>query len=333
MKKKVSIKDIAAHVGVSTALVSYVLNNKKEGRIGKEVTAKIKQAAIDLNYQPNQIARSLKAQKTLTIGLIVADIANPYSSQIARIIEDEAQNHGYTVIFGSSDESAEKTRDLIMLLMNRQVDGFIIAFPEHCEEQVNYLKRVGVPFVMIDRYFPEITANCVTIDNYRAATKAVQHLIDNGRKRIGVVSYSTALHHLKERQRGAVELMNDPLLVGEVRIDHVTEDVSATVNSFLSQPEPADAIFFTTNLLTISGLKSLNERKVRIPDEVAVVGFDETDAFDLFYSPVTYVRQPMTELGRETVKLLLNAIENPDSAESVILDTELIIRQSSVISK
>ncbi len=91
MKKKVSIKDIAAHVGVSTALVSYVLNNKKEGRISKEVTAKIKQAAIDLNYQPNQIARSLKAQKTLTIGLIVADIANPYSSQIARIIEDEAQ--------------------------------------------------------------------------------------------------------------------------------------------------------------------------------------------------------------------------------------------------
>lgn len=333
MKKKVSIKDIAAHVGVSTALVSYVLNNKKEGRIGKEVTAKIKQAAIDLNYQPNQIARSLKAQKTLTIGLIVADIANPYSSQIARIIEDEAQNHGYTVIFGSSDESAEKTRDLIMLLMNRQVDGFIIAFPEHCEEQVNYLKRVGVPFVMIDRYFPEIAANCVTIDNYRAAAKAVQHLIDNGRKRIGVVSYATTLHHLNERQRGAVELMNDPSLVGEVRIDHVAEDVSVAVNSFLSQPEPADAIFFTTNLLTISGLKSLNERKVKIPDDVAVVGFDETDAFDLFYSPVTYVKQPMTELGRETVKLLLNAIENPDSAESVILDTELIIRQSSVISK
>ncbi|WP_243345706.1 LacI family DNA-binding transcriptional regulator [Parabacteroides sp. FAFU027] len=333
MKKKVSLKDIAAHVGVSTALVSYVLNNKKEGRISKEVTAKIKQAAIDLNYQPNQIARSLKAQKTLTIGLIVADIANPYSSQIARIIEDEAQRHGYTVIFGSSDESGSKTQDLIMLLMNRQVDGFIIAFPERCEEQVNYLKRVGVPFVMIDRYFPEITANCVTIDNYRAAAKAVQHLIDNGRKRIGVVSYATTLHHLNERQRGAVELMNDPSLVGEVRIDHVAEDVTAAVTRFLSQPEPVDAIFFTTNLLTISGLKSLNERKIRIPDEVAVVGFDETDAFDLFYAPVTYVRQPMTELGSEAVKLLLNAIENPDSYESVILDTELIIRQSSVISR
>jgi Transcriptional regulators len=333
MKKKVSIKDIAAHVGVSTALVSYVLNNKKEGRIGKEVTAKIKQAAIDLNYQPNQIARSLKAQKTLTIGLIVADIANPYSSQIARIIEDEAQENGYSVIFGSSEESATKTQDLIMLLMNRQVDGFVIAFPEHCQEQVQYLKRVGVPFVMIDRFYPEVEANCVAIDNYHAAARAVQHLIDNGRKRIGIITYTTTLHHLNERKRGAMELVNDASLVGEVRIDHVAEDVSASVARFLSQPEPVDAIFFTTNLLTISGLKSLNERKVRIPDEVAVVGFDETDAFDLFYAPVTYVKQPMTELGRESVKLLLNAIENPDSTESVILDTELIIRQSSVISK
>ena len=333
MKKKVSIKDIAAHVGVSTALVSYVLNNKKEGRISKEVTAKIKQAAIDLNYQPNQIARSLKAQKTLTIGLIVADIANPYSSQIARIIEDEAQNNGYSVIFGSSDESASRTQDLIMLLLNRQVDGFIIAFPEYAEEQIQYLKRLGVPFVMIDRYYPEIQANCVAIDNYHAASNAIQHLKENGRKRIGVVSYQTSLCHLNERVKGATDLLTDSTLVGEVRIDHIAEDVSNAVNRFLSEPKPVDAIFFTTNLLTISGLKCLNNLNVKIPDQVAVVGFDETDAFDLFYAPVTYVKQPMTELGREAVKLLLNAIENGDSVESVILDTELIIRQSSVISR
>ncbi len=237
------------------------------------------------------------------------------------------------MIFGSSDESAEKTQDLIMLLMNRQVDGFIIAVPENAEKQVQYLKRVGIPFVMIDRYYPEIAANCVVIDNYRAANQAVQHLIDNGRNRIGVVTYATTLHHLNERRRGAVELMNDPSLVGEVRIDHVAEDVSDAVTRFIAQPEPVDAIFFTTNLLTISGLKNLNAMQVKIPNQVAVVGFDETDAFDLFYAPVTYVKQPMTELGREAVKLLLNAIENTDSAESVILDTELIIRQSSVISK
>ncbi len=333
MKKKVSIKDIAAYVGVSTALVSYVLNNKKEGRISKEVAAKIKKAALDLNYQPNQIARSLKSQKSLTIGLIVADIANPYSSQIARIIEDEAQRNGYSVIFGSSDESAEKTQDLIMLLLNRQVDGFIIALPEHTEEQVHYLKRLGVPFVLIDRYYPAIPTNYVAIDNYEAAGKAIRHLIENGRKRIGVVSYQTSLFHLNERVKGATDLLEDKSLVGEVRIDHIYEDVSNVVNRFLSQPNPVDAIFFTTNLLSVSGLKCINEKGIRIPEQLAIVGFDETDSFDLFYAPVTYVRQPMAELGKASVKLLLNAIENNDAIETINLDAELIIRNSSVISK
>lgn len=333
MKKKVSIKDIAAHVGVSTALVSYVLNNKKEGRISKEVTAKIKKAALDLNYQPNQIARSLKAQKTFTIGLIVADISNPYSSQIARIIEDEAQRNGYSVIFGSSDESAEKTQDLIMLLLNRQVDGFIIAMPENSQEQVQYLKRLGVPFVLIDRYYPEIPTNYVAIDNYEAAGKAIRHLVENGRKHIGIVSYQTSLFHLNERVKGAIDLLEDKSLVGEVRIDHVNEDVSNAVDRFLSQPNPVDAIFFTTNLLSVSGLKCINEKGIKIPEELAIVGFDETDAFDLFYAPVTYVRQPMAELGQTSVKLLLNAIENNEVIETVNLDTELIIRKSSVVSQ
>ena len=333
MKKKTSLKDIAAQVGVSTALVSYVLNNKKEGRIGKEITAKIKQAAIDLNYQPNHIARSLQAQKTMTIGLIVADIANPFSSQMARIIEDEAQKSGYSVIFGSSDEKASKTERLIKLFLNRQVDGFIIAFPENTQTQAQYLKQVGIPFVMIDRYFPEVASNCVSIDNYSAAASAIHHLLENGRKRVGIVTYATALHHLNERKRGAIDLLGENAAVGEVRIDHVTEDVSEAIDDFLSLPEPVDAIFFTTNLLAIAGLKCLNALNIKVPDQIAVVGFDETDAFDLFYAPVTYVKQPMAELGKEAVNLLLETIDESNFQKTVTLNTELIIRQSSVLPR
>lgn len=333
MKKKTSLKDIAAQVGVSTALVSYVLNNKKEGRISKEITAKIKQAAIDLNYQPNHIARSLQAQKTMTIGLIVADISNPFSSQIARIIEDEAQKAGYSVIFGSSDEKASKTEKLIKLFLNRQVDGFIIAFPENTQTHAQYLKQIGIPFVMIDRYFPEITSNCVSINNYSAAASAIHHLMENGRRRIGIVTYATALHHLNERKRGAIDLLGDNAAVGEVRIDHVTEDVSEAIAGFLALPEPVDAVFFTTNLLTVAGLKYLNSLNIKVPDQVAVVGFDETDAFDLFYAPVTYVKQPMLDLGRVAVNLLLETIDDSSAQKSVTLDTELIARQSSVLSR
>jgi Transcriptional regulators len=333
MKKNVSLKDIAEQVGVSTALVSYVLNNKLKNRINKDVAAKIRQAAKDLNYRPNQIARSLKVQKTFTIGLIVADIANPFFSQIARIIEDEAKNCGYSVIFGSSDENAEKTSGLIKLLLDRQVDGLIIALPEHTEEQVQYLKKINVPFVLIDRYYPTIKTNSVSINNFSGAQQAIQHLLDNGRKRIGIIAYETSLFHLNERIRGAVNLLGDNAIVGKVGINSINQDVIAAIDKFLAEPDPVDAIFFTSNLLAVSGLKYINSIGVNIPEQLAVVGFDETDAFDLFYAPVSYVKQPMVELGCEAVKLLLNTIENKDNIEFVELDTELVIKRSSIVSK
>lgn len=331
MKKNVSLKDIAEHLGVSTALVSYVLNNKLKDRINKDVAAKIRQAAEDLNYRPNQIARSLKAQKTFTIGLIVADISNPFSSQIARIIEDEAKTYGYSVIFGSSDESSEKTSDLIKLLLDRQVDGLIIALPEHTEEQVQYLKKINVPFVLIDRYYPTIQTNSVSINNYCAGQQAIQHLLNNGHKRIGIVAYKTSLFHLNERIRGAVDLLAENALIGEVGINSINQDVITAIDSFLSDPNPVDSIFFTSNLLAVSGLKYINSLGIKIPDQLAIVGFDETDAFELFYVPVSYVKQPLNELGCESIKLLIKTIENKENIESVQLEAELVIRKSSVI--
>lgn len=330
MKKNVSLKDIAEQVGVSTALVSYVLNNKLKDRINKDVAAKIRQVAEDLNYRPNQIARSLKTSKTNTIGLIVADISNPFSSQIARIIEDEAKQYGFSVLISSSDESAEKTNDIIKLLLDRQVDGLIIALPEHTEKQVQYLKKINVPFVLIDRYYPAIKTNSVSINNFAAAQKAIQHLMDNGKKSIGIIGYKTTLFHLNERIRGAVDVLGDNAQVGEVRLKHISQDVNAAIDGFLADSNPVDAIFFTSNLLAISGLKHINSLGIKIPDQLAVVAFDETDAFELFYTPITFVKQPLVEMGSETLKLLIKTIENKENIETVVLETELVIRNSSL---
>src|SRR6476646_8291689 len=151
MKKKTSLKDIAQQVGVSTALVSYVLNNQKENRISKEVAQKIRDTAKKLNYQTNQIARSLKTNKTHTIGLVVADISNPFFSCLARIIEDEAEKNNYTVLFGSSDENAQKAGKLINVLCNRQVDGLIIAPAENDAVHIKALLEDDIPVVLIDR--------------------------------------------------------------------------------------------------------------------------------------------------------------------------------------
>ncbi|MCH5600487.1 LacI family DNA-binding transcriptional regulator [Niabella ginsengisoli] len=138
---KVSMKDIAREVGVSVALVSYVLNNRFENRINKDVAEKIRKTAKKLQYRPNQIAKSLKTNKTFTIGLIVADISNPFSSTLARIIEDEGAKYGYTVIFGSSDEDLTKFENLTNAFLNRQVDGLIMLPPEGAEDFIIGLKN------------------------------------------------------------------------------------------------------------------------------------------------------------------------------------------------
>lgn len=330
MKKKVSLKDIADKVGVSTALVSYVLNNKLKDRISKEMAAKIKQTAQDLNYQPNQIARSLKFNKTFTIGLIVADIANPFSSQIARIIENEAKNYGYSVFFSSSDENADKTIDLIKLMINRQVDGLIVAMPQDAEKHVTYLNKTQIPFVLIDRHFPSIQANSVTINNFAAGKKAIQHLLENGYNRIGIISYKSNLFNLNERIRGACDLLGENYLIGKIDEDNIDDDTARVINKLLEDSNPVDAIFFTTNLLTVSGLKYINSIGFKIPDQIAIVGFDQTDAFDLFYTPISYVKQPMENLGQMSVKLLLDNINNPENIKQIELNTELIVRKSSI---
>jgi LacI family transcriptional regulator len=207
MEKRISLKDIANKVGVSTALVSYVLNNKKENRISKDVAQKIRDTARLLNYRPNQIAKSLKTAKTFTIGLIVADIANVFFSTLARIIEDEAEKNKYTVIFGSSDEMAERSQKLIDILLDRQVDGLIIAPAENSEPQIKKLQESGIPLVLIDRYFPSLKVNYVGVNNYEAAYQCGVHLLATGRKRIGVLGFKTTLLHLQDRKKGFLKAL------------------------------------------------------------------------------------------------------------------------------
>ncbi len=329
MKKKTSLKDIASKVGVSTALVSYVLNGKMKGRISEEVANRIKLVAKELNYHPNQIARSLKTNKTNSIGLLLADISNPFSSQIARIIENEADKLGYAVIIGSSDESVEKSEKIIDVFLNRQVDGLILSLPEKSEHIVSDLKSKDIPFVLLDRYFPSVAANSVAIDNYSASESVVKHLQSNNYKNVGIISYDTELVHLNERLRGATEQNGINSSVGKVRLGHIQEDVESAIDMFLTSNPTMDAIFFTSNLLTISGLKFLNKKKVNIPCDMGVIAFDKTDAFDLFYTSISYVNQPLAKLGNEAVRLMHQAINDNTKREQIFLLAELIIRDST----
>lgn len=338
MARKVLLKDIAKEVGVSTALVSYVLNGKaKEARVGDEMAKKIKKVAKKLNYQPNLIARGLKSGRTKTLGLIVADISNPFFSMLARFIENEADRHGYTVIIGSSDEKLDKSQKLIDTFLNRQVDGLIIAPVEGSRNQIKTLNRMDIPVVLVDRSFSDKDLNTVMIDNRSASYKAVRLLIENGYKKIGMVSYDTNLSHMQNRTAGYKDALQesgikiDENLIRKVSYNSFTQDVLASLDYYLNAKKPlVDALFLATNSISISALKYINGLDIKVPDELGLVCFDESEAYDFFYSPVTYVKQDMPLIGEKAVNLLMKIIEQKTNIrESCIVPANIIEGASS----
>lgn len=335
ISKRISLKDIAQKVGVSTALVSYVLNNKKEGRINKDVAQRIRDTAKELNYRTNLLARSLKTNKTFTIGLIVADIASPFSSGMARIIEDEADKLNYTVIFGSSDENAQKFGKLVDTFLTRQVDGLIIAPPENAENQIFHLQQQGLPFVLFDRYFPAITANYVALDNYTAAHNAIKYMIERGCKRPAIITYNSGLFHMQERIRGysaALKLNNidaNKCWVKKVNILNPKAAIEKAVHELLSLDEPVDAILFGSNSIAIHGVKYINTLPLKVPKDLSIISFDETESLDLFYAPITYIKQPMHEMGQLTTQILLDCLCKNNKVSQVNMQAKLVVRAST----
>ena len=348
MTRKVSIKDIAREVGVSIASVSYVLNNKdKAARVGKELASRIRKKAKDMNYQPNLIAKSLQSGRSWTIGLIVADISNPFFSSIARVVEDEASSKNYTVLFGSSDENAEKSQSLINTLIKRQVDALIIAPAEKTENQIRLLRRSGFPFVLIDRYFPNVGTNTVRINNFEASYKAVTHLIENGYQRITMVAYKTNLPHMADRKNGFLKALKDHglkacnLCLKESSYENIDQDVEGIMKELLDRKnDRPDSFLFATNSLAIKGLKEISKRILIVPDDLGVVSFDESETLDFFYSPITFIDQSTDKIAKEAVRILVNQLErlekDPDvelEAEQTIIDAQLIVRKSSQKNK
>jgi len=330
-EKKVSLKDIAREVGVSTALVSYVLNGlAKEKRVGKEVVDKINKAAKELNYQPNQIARSLRKGSTNTLGLIVADISNPFFAQLARVIEDEAAKNNYTVVFGSSDENCKKSKSLIDTLLNRQVDGLIVAPTEGCTEHIISLAQREIPIVLFDRYLPELSTSHVVLNNYQATYSAVEHFMLKGFTKIKMVAYKSAMIHMQERIRGYKEAMVKHGLarnsvVKEVRYNHIKNDMEKIFNEIESD---TDAVLFATNALSLEGLYAIRQKNLRVPEDIAVIGFDGHEAFDFFNPALTYIQQPMDEMGKESVRILIEQIKGSKKIVQVVLKSQLIERGS-----
>lgn len=326
---RISLKDIALQVGVSTATVSLVLNNKdKEGRISKDVADKVRAALKEMNYSPNMAARSLRTGKTKTLGLIVADISNPFFAKLARSIENIAGKEGYQVMFGSSDESSEKFSKLINLFIEKNVDGLIVAPPQNSESSIMQLVERKIPAVLIDRGIDGIPVSSVQIDNTGASFSLTNYLIEIGCTRIGFIAYNIDLPNIKKRYEGYQKSLlknNIPLdksIVRSVDFENFEENIKQAISELLNNE--IDSLVFATNRVGVQSLIALQEYKKYT--QLKYVSIDNPDEYMVCPIKIKCIEQPIEGIGKRALEILFRHISDDkyDDIEQVILHAKII---------
>ncbi|MFS4415518.1 LacI family DNA-binding transcriptional regulator [Maribacter sp. 2307ULW6-5] len=335
--KRVFLKDIARDLSVSKTAVSLVLNNKgDENKISQETQKRIIAYAKKHNYVPNQLARALSRGKTETIGLIIPNISDAFYAKMAGCVEQRAMELGYTVIFSSSKERPEKETGLIRAMLNRQVDGLIIASTQKNREDMVKLQQLKFPFVLVDRHYPDLKTNYVVADNFEGTKKMTQHLIKNGRTRIGLVSIESGLDAMQQRRLGyehALSIAGHKApgnYIKELNAENHAQEMGQAILDMVKGQDSVDAIMFTTHYLAASGLRELKALGVKVPTEVAIISFDELGAFDLVSPPITASKQPVELMGNTAVELVVHEIEKKTAAPKGQrrLETQLMVRKS-----
>lgn len=323
-----SIKDVAQTAGVSTATVSRVLANSS--LVKQETRKRVLDAVEQLNYRPNLIARSLRAQKSAKIGLVVSDIRNPFFTAISRAVEDAAYEQGYSVLLCNTDENPEKEELYLNVLHDENVAGIIFSPTQQFSKKLSALKS-NIPFVIIDRAVKSDQADMVLLDNVEAGYELTSHLIGNGYRRLAGL-FGNASTTGKDRNQGFQKALSEHQLkpVAERFISpRIKQGYDATL-ALLDQADCPDAIFTSNSLLTAGAFQAIRDRKLNVPNDVALVGFDETTWGALVDPPITLIAQPTEEIGRTATELLFQRIEEPSrSPKTVILKGTLIARDSS----
>lgn len=336
----VTIKDIGKALGLSTSTVSRALRGSYE--ISAETKKLVLEYAEKINYRPNPIALSLKERRNHSIGIIVCEIANNFFSQAINGIESIAYNRGYHVIISQSHESYERETVIVDHLASRSVDGLLVSLSSGTKDytHLKQLYEKGLPIVFFDRIANEIITHKVIADNFKGAYDATEHLIKNGFKRIGHITSAPYLSITVERLEGYKEALRknnieyDEKLVQFCNEGGMNEDeVEEALKKLFKLKPKTDALFTGGDRITTTTMQSLQKLNKKIPDDVAVIGFTNTNLADLFNPPLSVVRQPAFEIGQVATELLISMIESKRPVtefETRALQTELIVRESSL---
>jgi LacI family transcriptional regulator len=336
MSKKLSINDIANELHVAKSTVSFILNGKaKEKRISDELTEKVLKFVKEKGFQPNQLAKSLSTGKTKMICLMVEKISDYFFSHIAFHLEALAYKNGYKIIYCSTENDPEKTRQLITLLRARYVDGYIITPPIGIETEIKALINDNLPVVLFDRYLPDLPTDYVGLDNYKGTYDAVECLVKTPAKKIALITLASDQTQMKERQSGYLAALQKhhlkPLIL-KVSFENDTETTVKQCIQFIKDNPGIESMVFATNYLALSGIKAINELSLNIPEDISIIAFDDHDVFNIYNPSISAIAQPLDEMAKQLFKTLLDKLENRvrlKDLSKVIIQPELILRGST----
>lgn len=339
MKKRLtSLRDLADELGISISTVSRALKNNP--MISPELTQKIKQLAMERNYIPNPLAMGLLRQQTKMIGVIVPDLVTHFYSSIISGIEEVAKENGYFIIIASSNESLEKEIESVQNLLKSRVEGLIVCISQETNSFEHFEKLVQseIPVVFFDR-IPEITeVPSVTVDGVEAAKNVTLHFYENGCRRIAYISGPEHLNISKQRKAGYLRGLQDCGLEfnHELLVECSLNAHEATIatQKLLSLKQIPDAIFGINDTIAFAAMKEIRKHKLKIPEDIALVGFTDEFHSTVVEPALTSVTHPTLQMGREAARLFFACVQNENMvAEKVILPTKLVVRESSAKRK
>jgi LacI family transcriptional regulator len=334
----VTIREVARQAKVSVGTVSNVLAGSASVRL--ELRRRVEEVIRELDYHPNQIARSLKTRQTRTLGMVISDITNPFYPQIVRGAEDAAMLHGYLLFILNTDENAERERRALSLLRAQRVDGLLLTVAPGLKDMthVTQFRDSGLRIVCIDRSVPGIDLDLVSADNVHGARMCTQHLLSRGHRRIGFLGGSPGVRTAQQRLEGYEQTLRnagvpvDPKLVrhGDFRL----ESGYRLSKQMLLEADPPTALFASNAMMGFGALKAIQELGLRCPEDVALAAFDEVPFGDVIQPRLTVVAQPAYEMGRAGTELLIARLEGREKSPVPVhltLTPELLVRQSTAI--
>ena len=329
-----TILDVAKKARVSKTTVSRYLNKQDAGHMSDSTKERIRTAIEELNYSPSSIARSLKKKTTNVIGFIVHDMTNPFFLQMIQGVEKELKNSGYNLLLCSSDLQVEKEVECLQMLEQKQIDGILLVGMNMPITHIKKLK-IKAPIVLLERDVPNREFDVVKINNKAGTYQAVQHLIQRGHTRIAHIRGAHLSVPAKERweifkqcmEDNGLEVYPQYVVQGDYKLESGYEAMATLMHL---NPWPT-AVFCANDNMAMGALRYLQEQKIAVPEQVALVGYDDIPMAEMVTPALTTVRQPVMELARTATQLLLNRIqeEGKGVTREIIMDSELVVRKSS----